>query len=69
MYRVIDKLRCTRGGVIEPETRKLLTNVIEPLVEKEARSFVIVGLYAISLTSVGPVSNFFVRIVMFYWSR
>lgn len=56
---VISKVLATDTTLIEPQTKKMLSKVIYQMVKKEARSFVIGGLYAISLESVGPVSTLF----------
>lgn len=56
MYQVISKIAATNTNLIEPQTRRLLLVVSGQMVKMEARSFVIGGLYAISLNSVAPVS-------------
>lgn len=43
--------------LLDQSTRELLRVAGDPLVKKHGRSFVIIGIYAITLDSIGPVSS------------
>lgn len=42
--------------LLDKSTREVLRTVSEPLLKKKDRSFVIAGIYPISIDSIGPVS-------------
>lgn len=54
LYHIICRVSASSETFIELDTKSLLTRVSEPLIKNENRSFVIGGLYAITLNSLGP---------------
>lgn len=57
LYRSIGHLLVNKRGLLNTRTSKILIAVGEPFESKEDRSFLVAGIYAITLDSVAPVSK------------